>query len=157
MLYQTPRLQPVDRRVLEQIDSPSRPAAARRAAGPMKRTLDLRKALTASAIAASNTIEGYRVDARDVADLMDGEREVDASDEDRAETLAYQQAMTCIQSLHDAADFRYCAMSATCGPSAQASKDSDPYCRGGGPAGHYWGLRARRFSAARRAWARACW
>ncbi|MET8405750.1 hypothetical protein [Streptomyces sp900116325] len=74
---------------------------------PLKWTLDLRKALTASAIAASNTIEGYQVDAKDVADLMDGEREVEASDENKAKTLAYQQAMTYIQSLHDVADFRY--------------------------------------------------
>ncbi|MFJ3221583.1 Fic family protein [Kitasatospora sp. NPDC086801] len=73
----------------------------------MKWTLDLRKALTASAIAASNTIEGHWADARDVVDLMDGEREVEASDENKTETLAYQQAMTYIQSLHDAADFRY--------------------------------------------------
>lgn len=43
----------------------------------------------------------------DVADLMDGEREVEASDENKAETLACQQAMTYIQSLHDVTDFRY--------------------------------------------------
>lgn len=74
---------------------------------PTKWTFDLRKALTASAIAASNAIEGYKVPAADVADLLDGEREVDASEENKAETLAYQQAMTYIQSLHDATDFQY--------------------------------------------------
>ncbi|MFI6689611.1 Fic family protein [Streptomyces sp. NPDC050485] len=43
-----------------------------------------------------------------MADLMDGEREgVDASEENKTETLAYQQSMTCIQSLHDVEDFRY--------------------------------------------------
>ncbi|MEU9797215.1 Fic family protein [Streptomyces sparsogenes] len=107
MLYQTPRLEPVDLKVLDEVDTMR--AQLRHAVQqvPMKWTLDLRKALTASAIAASNTIEGYQVDVRDVADLMDGEREVDASDENKAETLAYQQAMTYIQSLHDVADFRY--------------------------------------------------
>ncbi len=107
MLYQTPRLEPVDHQVLDQINAMRDQLRHAVQRAPMKWTLDLRKALTASAIAASNTIEGYRVDARDVADLMDGEREVEASDENKAETLAYQQAMTYIQSLHDAADFRY--------------------------------------------------
>lgn len=74
----------------------------------MKWTLDLRRALTASAIAASNTIEGFQVDVRDVADLMDGEREgINASEADKAETLAYQQMMTYIQSLYDVEDFAY--------------------------------------------------
>ncbi|GGZ18719.1 hypothetical protein GCM10010387_09120 [Streptomyces inusitatus] len=107
MLYETPRLEPVDRRVLDQVDVMRDQLRYAVQQAPMKWTLDLRKALTASAIAASNTIEGYRVDARDVADLMDGEREVEASDENKAETLAYQQAMTYIQSLHDVTDFRY--------------------------------------------------
>jgi Fic family protein len=75
---------------------------------PAKWTQDLRRALTASAIAASNTIEGVRVDVRDVADLMDGEREgIDVGEADKAETLAYQQTMTYIQSLYDVEDFTY--------------------------------------------------
>ncbi|GLX41457.1 cell division protein Fic [Streptomyces roseochromogenus] len=107
MLYSTPRLQQVDLRVLAQVDDLRAQLRDAVQQVPMKWTQDLRKALTASAIAASNTIEGYQVDAKDVADLMDGEREVDASEENKAETLAYQQAMTYIQSLHDAPDFRY--------------------------------------------------
>jgi Fic family protein len=107
MLYATPHLEPVDLQVLEQVDTMRDQLRHAVQQAPRKWTLDLRKALTASAIAASNTIEGYRVDAKDVADLMDGEREVEASDENKAETLAYQQAMTYIQSLHDVADFRY--------------------------------------------------
>ncbi|MFI6588589.1 Fic family protein [Embleya sp. NPDC050493] len=107
MLYATPHLEPVDQQVLEQVDTMRDQLRHAVQQAPMKWTLDLRKALTASAIAASNTIEGYRVDAKDVADLMDGERDVEASDENKAETLAYQQAMTYIQSLHDVADFRY--------------------------------------------------
>lgn len=107
MLYQTPRLEPRDHKVLDEVDTLRDQLRHAVQQVPTKWTLDLRKALTASAIAASNTIEGYRVDVRDVADLMDGEREVDASDENKAETLAYQQAMTYIQSLHDVTDFRY--------------------------------------------------
>ncbi|MFJ8746140.1 Fic family protein [Embleya sp. NPDC127516] len=107
MLYVIPHLEPVDLRVLEQVDAMRDRLRHAVRQAPVKWTLDLRKALTASAIAASNTIEGYRVDVKDVADLMDGEREVDASDENKAETLACRQAMTYIQSLHDVADFRY--------------------------------------------------
>ncbi|MGW0395514.1 Fic family protein [Streptomyces sp. NPDC003042] len=107
MLYATPHLQPFDLEVLEQVNDLRKHLRAAVQQAPMKWTQDLRKALTASAIAASNTIEGYQVDAKDVADLMDGEREVEASEENKAETLAYQQAMTYIQSLHDVSDFRY--------------------------------------------------
>jgi Fic family protein len=38
---------------------------------------------------------------------MDGERDVDVSEVNREETLAYQRMMTYIQSLHDAPDFGY--------------------------------------------------
>ncbi|UQA91472.1 Fic family protein [Streptomyces halobius] len=108
MLYRMPSLDIADRRVLDEIDVLRDQLRHAVQQAPMKWTQDLRKALTASAIAASNTIEGYRVDAKDVADLMDGERDaVDASEENKAETLAYQQAMTYIQSLHDVPDFRY--------------------------------------------------
>ncbi|MFJ7905359.1 Fic family protein [Streptomyces sp. NPDC096198] len=108
MLYRTPRLNAADRRVLDEIDSLRERLRHAVQQAPAKWTQDLRKALTASAIAASNTIEGYQVDTKDVADLMDGERDaVDASEENKAETLAYQQAMTYIQSLHDVDDFRY--------------------------------------------------
>ncbi|WP_205650480.1 Fic family protein [Actinoplanes solisilvae] len=74
---------------------------------PRTWTSGLRKFLTADAIAASNSIEGFRVSTQDVQDLMDGEHDVDVSDENREETLAYQRMMTYVQSLHDVADFEY--------------------------------------------------
>nr|WP_261575462.1 SDR family NAD(P)-dependent oxidoreductase [Frankia gtarii] len=37
--------------------------------------------------------------------VMDGERDIEVSDENREETLAYQRMMTYIQTLHDAEDF----------------------------------------------------
>src|SRR4051794_13934669 len=94
MLYRTPQLAAIDRQVLDEITAMRRELRHVVQQSPMKWTADLRRALTASAIAASNTIEGYRVDPVDVADLLDGEREaVEASEEDKAETLAYQQTM----------------------------------------------------------------
>ncbi|MCK9899156.1 Fic family protein [Frankia sp. Cpl3] len=74
---------------------------------PAKWTEGLRKFLTADAVAASNSIEGFKVATIDVEDLMDGERDVEVSDENREETLAYQRMMTYVQTLHDAEDFSY--------------------------------------------------
>lgn len=76
-------------------------------ASPTKWTAGLRKYLTADAVAASNSIEGFKVATVDVQDLMDGERDVEVSDENREETLAYQRMMTYIQTLHDVEDFSY--------------------------------------------------
>ncbi|WP_163548408.1 Fic family protein, partial [Candidatus Frankia nodulisporulans] len=76
-------------------------------AAPAKWTVGLRKFLTADAVAASNSIEGFTVATIDVEDLMDGERDVEVSDENREETLACPRMMTSLQTLHDAEDFRY--------------------------------------------------
>jgi Fic family protein len=62
---------------------------------------------SADAIAASNSIEGFRVSTVDVADLIEGEHDVDVPEENLAETLAYQHMMTYIQTPHDAPDFAY--------------------------------------------------
>jgi len=74
---------------------------------PTKWTEGLRKFLTADAVAASNSIEGFKVSTVDVQDLMDGERDVEVSEENREETLAYQRMMTYIQTLPDVEDFQY--------------------------------------------------
>lgn len=108
MLYQVPRLTAVDHRVLDEVTHMRRELRQFVQQSPMKWSADLRRSLTASAIAASNAIEGYQVDPRDVADLMDGERDVvDASEENKRETVAYQQATTYIQSLWNVEDFEY--------------------------------------------------
>ncbi|NJQ03240.1 Fic family protein [Streptomyces zingiberis] len=107
MLYQTPVLAAADHSVLAAVDRMREELRYQVRQTPAKWTADLRRTLTAQAIAGSNTIEGYRVDALDVEDLIDGEREVATSEENKAETIAYRHAMTYIQSLHDAPDFRY--------------------------------------------------
>ncbi|MEV0896453.1 hypothetical protein [Actinoplanes sp. NPDC049802] len=63
--------------------------------------------MTAAAVAGSNSIEGFRVSAVDVQDLMDGEKDVEVSEENRAETLACQRMMTYVQTLHGVTDFTY--------------------------------------------------
>jgi Fic family protein len=107
MLHPTPTLRPADERVLGEIDGMRTGLRHEIQATPTKWTDGLRKFLTADAVAASNSIEGFRVSTIDVEDLLDGERDVEISEENREETLAYQRMMTYIQTLHDAADFRY--------------------------------------------------
>ncbi|WP_454852073.1 Fic family protein [Promicromonospora soli] len=107
MLYPTPDLSPDDARVLDDIDR-ARDALRRQVASASTKLVNgLRRFLTADAVAASNSIEGFRVSTVDAEDLMDGERDVDVSEVNRDETLAYQRMMTYIQSLHDAPDFGY--------------------------------------------------
>lgn len=107
MLYPTPTLTNDDARVLDEIDKMRRDLRHALRGTPLRWTEGLRKFLTADAVAASNSIEGFRVSTVDVADLMEGERDVELSEENRDETLAYQHMMTYVQTLHDAADFAY--------------------------------------------------
>jgi len=107
MLYPTPVLAPDDVRVLAEIDGMRRALRHLVRDMPARWTSGLRKFLTADAIAASNSIEGFRVSTVDVADLMEGEHDVDVSEENLAETVAYQHMMTYLQTLHDAPDFTY--------------------------------------------------
>jgi Fic family protein len=107
MLYPTPSLAPADERVLDEIDAMRQALRHQIQTTPSKWTAGLRKFLTADAVAASNSIEGFKVSTIDVEDLLDGERDVEVSDENREETLAYQRMMTYIQTLHDAQDFSY--------------------------------------------------
>ncbi|MFI8358834.1 Fic family protein [Streptomyces sp. NPDC085612] len=107
MLFPTPALNAEDQRVLGEIEDLRRSLRLQVRSTPAKWTDGLRKFLTADAVAASNSIEGFKVSTVDVEDLLEGERDVDVSEEDREETLAYQRMMTYIQTLHDVADFRY--------------------------------------------------
>src|SRR6202050_3975237 len=107
MLYPTPALGADDVRVLDEIDDMRRALRHLVRDMPTRWTSGLRKFLTADAIAASNSIEGFRVSTVDVADLMEGEHDVDVSEENLAETVAYQHMMTYIQTLHDAPDFAF--------------------------------------------------
>ncbi|MEO6086922.1 MAG: Fic family protein [Umezawaea sp.] len=107
MLFPTPALNADDQRVLGEIESLRSSLRQQVRNTPAKWAEGLRKFLTADAVAASNLIEGFKVSTVDVEDLLVGERDVDVSEENRDETLAYQRMMTYIQTLHDFADFRY--------------------------------------------------
>lgn len=107
MLFPVPALSVADERVLGEIETMRGRLRHLVQGSPADWTEGLRKFLTADAVAASNSIEGFRVSTVDVQDLMEGERDVEVSPEDREETLAYQRMMTYLQSLHDAEDFSF--------------------------------------------------
>ena len=109
MLFPTPELGPEDVRVLGEVEQMRTQLRLQVQSRPVKWTAGLRKFLTADAVAASNSIEGFRVSTVDVQDLMEGERDVDVSEVDREETLAYQRMMLYIQTLHDVEDFHFSA------------------------------------------------
>ena len=79
VLFPTPTLTRADRTVLTGIDEMRDRLRHQVQGRPGKWTSGLRKFLTADAVAASNSIEGFRVSTQDVQDLMDGERDVDVS------------------------------------------------------------------------------
>jgi Fic family protein len=107
VLSPTPDLTSSDERVLGEIEQMRDRIRRQMSVTAPKSVAAVRKYLTADAIAASNWIEGFKVSTVDAQDLMDGERDVDVSDANRDETLAYQRMMTYIQTLHDVEDFGY--------------------------------------------------
>ncbi|WP_280317201.1 Fic family protein [Nocardia wallacei] len=107
MLFPTPTLTAIDEHVLAEVDRMRADLRHEVRSKPGKWVGGLRKFLTADAVAASNSIEGFKVSTVDVEDLIAGERDVEVSEEDKAETLAYERMMTYIQTLHDVDDFAY--------------------------------------------------
>ncbi|MGW8955538.1 Fic family protein [Streptomyces sp. NPDC055709] len=96
-----------DRRVLEEIEEMRQGLRHALRAQP-RWSGQLRRNLTARAIAGSNTIEGYAATVDDVEALMTGEEPLDTAARTRVELEGYQRTMTYIQALADAGDsFRY--------------------------------------------------
>jgi Fic family protein len=103
MLYGTPALDADDLRVLGEIEEMRVRLRYVLRARP-RWSGQLRRNLTARAIAGSNTIEGYAATVDDVEALMAGEEPLETADRTRAELEGYQRAMTYIQALADAGD-----------------------------------------------------
>lgn len=107
MLYGVPTLHDIDQAVLAEIGE-MRDRLRLHLRTPRRWEGQLRRNLTARAIAGSNTIEGYAASVSDVEDIMVGEAPIDANDTVAAEIEGYRQAMTYIQRLAEAGeDFAY--------------------------------------------------
>ncbi|MFD4461101.1 Fic family protein [Nocardia sp. NPDC058480] len=109
MIYPTPTLSSIDLEVLAEVDQMRADLRFELRSLPAVWVGGLRKFLTADAVSASNSIEGFKVSTVDVEDVLAGERDVDVSEENRAETAAYARMMTYIQTLHDVEGFAYSA------------------------------------------------
>ncbi|MFF2086702.1 Fic family protein [Nocardia sp. NPDC058176] len=109
MLFPTPALTAADEAVLAEVDLMREALRFELQSVPAVWAGGLRKFLTADAVSASNSIEGFKVSTVDVEDLLAGERDVEVSEENRAETAAYARMMTYVQTLHDVDDFTYSA------------------------------------------------
>jgi Fic family protein len=107
MLFTAAPLDSLDQKILDQIMVMRAELQNQVQERPQPWTAGLRKYLTADAVAASNSIEGFRVSTQDVLDIAAGERDVPVSADNRAETQAYQHLMTYVQSLATAPDFQY--------------------------------------------------
>ncbi|MFD8588489.1 Fic family protein [Streptomyces sp. NPDC059637] len=106
MLYRTPELDSRDLSVLGEIEE-MRTYLWHHLATKLRWDRPLRRHMAARAVAGSNTIEGYAATVDDVEAIMAGEQPLEAGDEVRDEVAGYQQALTYIQCLSDAPDFRY--------------------------------------------------
>src|ERR1700737_4021834 len=107
MLYGVPPLDEADRRVLGEIEA-MRESLRLHLRAPRRWEGQLRRNLTARAIAGSNTIEGYAASVADVEDIMLGEAPIGADSAVTAEIDGCRHAMTYVQRLAAAApDFAY--------------------------------------------------
>lgn len=107
MLYGLPDLDDCDRHVLAEIDG-MRERLRLHLRTPRRWEGQLRRNLTARAIAGSNTIEGYAASVADVEDIMLDEAPIEANGTVTAEIEGYRQSMSYIQRLADAGpDFAY--------------------------------------------------
>jgi Fic family protein len=107
MIFSVPELDTVNRTVLAEIEA-MRDRLRMHLSAPHRWDGQLRRNLSARAIAGSNTIEGYTASVEDVEDIMVGEAPVDAEQSVTAEIEGYRQAMSFIQRLADAGpDFAY--------------------------------------------------
>lgn len=107
MLYQTPKLDADDLRVIAEIENMRHVLRYAVRATP-KWTRQLRRSLSARAAVGSSAIEGYITGVDDVEAMMSGEEPLETADTTRVEIEGYIQAMTYIQALADADEnFRY--------------------------------------------------
>ncbi|WP_405644864.1 Fic family protein [Streptomyces uncialis] len=107
MLYGLPDLDDRDLLVLAEIDE-MRERLRLHLRAPRRWEGQLRRNLTARAIAGSSTIEGYAASVADVEDIMLDEAPIEANETVTAEIEGYRQSMTYIQRLADAGpDFAY--------------------------------------------------
>ncbi len=107
MLFETPKLDEHDTRVIEEVDELRRVLQYAMGGEPKRWTGLLRRVAFARAIRGSNTIEGYNVTVDDAIAAAEGEDPLDASAEAWAAVRGYRQAMTYVLQLADDPHFAH--------------------------------------------------
>lgn len=95
MLYETPNLDEVDLRVLDEIDS-IRDAMAAVLRAPKRWSGGLRRTTQARAIRGSNSIEGYEVSPEDAAAAVEGDEPLTADERTWKEIEGYRRVLTYV-------------------------------------------------------------
>jgi Fic family protein len=107
MLYQLPRLDPADERVLGELGE-YRERFRHHLAEPGRWTGQLRRSLVAAAIRGSNTIEGYTISMDDALALAsDEEMSARLPEQTQAAVVGYKMALTYVQQAASFPTFRY--------------------------------------------------
>jgi len=106
MLHATPTLTDDDARVLAELGT-LREELKHLVASPRKWTGQLRRSLTAAAIAGSNSIEGIRVNLTDAEAAVAGEEPSDTDADTWRDVLGYRDALTYVQQLAEAREFSW--------------------------------------------------
>lgn len=98
VVYRAPLLDPVELQVIEMIEA-LRAELQHRASEPQRWVGGLRRMSFARAVQASNSIEGYNAGLDDVVAAVDGEEQLDSSEETKLAVAGYRDAMTYILQL----------------------------------------------------------
>ena len=106
MLFETPRLDDAERRVLREGDQ-MRDQLGYLVREPRRWFGVLRRSLFARAIRGSNSIEGFRISLDDAKAIADGDEPMEASDTDRLANQCYRDAMTYVVALGEDPAFTY--------------------------------------------------
>lgn len=106
MLFTAPELDPIETRVLNQVDE-LKASLRWQLAEPRRWVGSLRRVSLARAIQGSNSIEGYDAGLDDAVDVAAGEEPLDANDETRLALLGYRDAMTYVLQMAEDPEFQY--------------------------------------------------
>ena len=105
-IYAIPDVQPPEMAALERIEDLRRQLRYR-VAEPRRWVGSVRRVLSARAIQASNSIEGYDVSLEDALAAVEGSEPAEADERDWLAVLGYRRAMTYVLQLADDPHFEY--------------------------------------------------
>jgi Fic family protein len=104
MIYQIPKLEPIDQDVLGFIRGQRIQLQNLLAQTPIRWTGSLQKNTFARAVQGSNSIEGYNANLADAVEIIDDEKPESAEEETTKAIIGYRNALTYILQIHNDPD-----------------------------------------------------